>query len=97
MIPALQAQGAEVVAHDPAARSAAEAELPGVIWKDDPLDAVEDADALVILTEWNVYRGMNMKKILGEMSGNVMIDLRNVYEVNEMRELGFEYHCIGRT
>lgn len=96
IVPKLQEMGATVVAHDPAARSAAEAELQDVIWKDDPLDAVEDADALVILTEWNVYRGLDLKAVAGLMRGNVLVDLRNIFTLEEMERLPFAYHSLGR-
>ncbi|MEM7426671.1 MAG: UDP-glucose/GDP-mannose dehydrogenase family protein [Pseudomonadota bacterium] len=96
IIPALQELGGEVVAHDPAAMPAAEPELPGVIWKDDPLDAVEDADALVILTEWNLYRGLDLKAVAGLMRGNVLIDLRNIFTLEEVSKLPFAYHSLGR-
>ena len=54
-------------------------------------------DAIILLTEWNVYRGMDMTKVLTTMSGNTLIDLRNVYEINEMKAIGFDYHCVGRS
>ncbi len=96
IVPVLQARGAEIVAHDPAARSVAEPELPGVEWTDDPLDAVENADCLVILTEWNVYRGLDLRAVASLMRGQVLVDLRNIFTTEEMSKLPFSYHSLGR-
>ncbi len=96
IIPALQELGATVRAHDPVAREAAEPKLPGVNWADDPLDAVEDADCLVIVTEWNVYRGLDLKAVSGLMRTPVLVDLRNIYRSEEMADLPFAYHSLGR-
>ena len=54
------------------------------------------ADAAVLMTEWNAYRGMDLGRIKEIMSGNVFIDLRNVYEPEAMGEAGFDYVCVGR-
>ncbi len=97
IVPALQERGATIIAHDSAARTAAEPELPGVVWKDDPLDAAEDADGLVILTEWNAYRGLDLRAVAGLMRGRVLVDLRNIYTLEEMSKLPFAYHSLGRA
>ena len=55
-----------------------------------------DRDAIVLVTEWNQYRGLNLDKMRSLMSGNVFIDLRNVYEPDLMKKHGFLYTCIGR-
>ncbi len=96
IIPALQERGAEIVAHDPVARKNAEAELADLTWAADPLDAVEGADCLVILTEWNAYRGLDLKTVAGLMRSHVLVDLRNIFNLNEFADLPFSYHSLGR-
>ncbi len=96
IIPALQERGAVIVAHDPAARKNAEQELSDVKWASDPLDAVEGADALVILTEWNAYRGLDLNAVAGLMRSHVIVDLRNVFDPKQFEGLPFAYHSLGR-
>ena len=77
--------------------SEARAMLPeSVMYFDDIYAALAGADAVVLLTEWNAYRGMDLARIRQLMRGNVFLDLRNVYEPDAMRAAGFEYHCVGR-
>ena len=59
-------------------------------------ETLEGADAVVLLTEWNAYRGLDLDEVKRRMRGKVFIDLRNVYEPGQMRSLGFEYTCVGR-
>lgn len=96
IISALQEKGAEIVAHDPVARKNAEAELSNLEWVNDPLDAVEGADCLVILTEWNAYRGLDLMTVAGLMRSHVLVDLRNIFNLNEFADLPFSYHSLGR-
>jgi UDPglucose 6-dehydrogenase len=63
---------------------------------DDIYRTLADADAVVILTEWNAYRGLDPARVLTTMKGNTFIDLRNIYEPEQMRTAGFNYTCIGR-
>ena len=63
---------------------------------EDPYDAAKDADALVIITEWNEYRGLDLKRIASSMKEKVLVDLRNIYKVAEVEPHGFEYVSIGR-
>jgi UDPglucose 6-dehydrogenase len=97
VIPALQAAGATIRAHDPEAAQAAEPELPGVTWCADAYEAAQGADILVILTEWNAYRAMDMERLGEAMSGRVIIDMRNVYRLDDMRGQGFRYVSVGRS
>ncbi len=97
VIPALQAAGAAIRAHDPEAAEAAEPELPGVTWCADAYDAAQGADILVILTEWNTYRAMDMERLGEAMSGRVIIDMRNVYRLDDMRGKGLRYVSVGRS
>ena len=69
----------------------------GITYVDDPCHAINEADAVVILTEWNAFRGMDLEKIKQSMKDNKFIDLRNIYEPADMKKKGFDYHCIGRN
>ncbi len=97
ILPALLDKGATIKAHDPQGMEEAKELLPdSVSYHEDIMSTVDNADAVVLMTEWNTYRGMNLKDILKKMSGNAFIDLRNVYEAEQMQKAGFEYHCVGR-
>jgi UDPglucose 6-dehydrogenase len=96
IIPALQAEGAVVQAYDPEGMAAADAELPGVVWCQDAYGAMAHADAVVILTEWNVFRALDLEQAKRLLRRPIMIDLRNVYEPRDMMAAGFSYSSIGR-
>jgi UDPglucose 6-dehydrogenase len=96
VIPLLQEEGALVAAFDPAAMKTAQAHLEDVEWCADAYDAAKDADALVILTEWNEFRGLDLERIGESMKTRCLIDLRNVYKVQETQAHGFHYVSIGR-
>jgi UDPglucose 6-dehydrogenase len=96
IVPALQAAGATVRAYDPAGMKEAKALLEDVVWCDDAYKAMTDADALVIVTEWNAFRALDLKRIKALLRTPVMIDLRNIYKPHEMIEAGFQYTSIGR-
>ena len=97
ILPKLIGNGAAIQAHDPQAMPEARALLPeSVLYFDDIYAALSGADAAVLMTEWNAYRGMDLERVKGLMRGNVFIDLRNVYEPGLMRAAGFDYHCVGR-
>ncbi len=97
IIPALQVAGASIAAHDPAAMDHARTALSNVEWCADPYTAAQNADALVIITEWNEFRAMDLARIAGIMAAKRIIDLRNIYKVHEMQEHGFAYTSIGRS
>jgi len=97
ILPALLDKGAEVKAHDPESMEEAKKILPETLQYCDNLDeVVTDADAVVLMTEWNQYRGLDLEDVISKMKGNVFIDLRNVYENETMQKYGFEYFCVGR-
>ena len=97
IVPALVGGGADVHVVDPQGRHEGEALLPGVTWADDPYGAASGADAVVILTEWNEFRALDLKRMADIMSEAKMVDLRNIYSENTAREAGFEaYVSIGR-
>lgn len=98
ILPLLIEGGAEIKAHDPKGIEEAKELLPKELkYVEDPYQAIEGVDALVILTEWNSYRGMDLEKVKSIMTGNVFVDLRNIYEPSEMKKLGFDYYCVGRA
>jgi UDPglucose 6-dehydrogenase len=96
LLPALREAGAEVLAHDPAAGAHAAALMPGLRLADTPYEAAEGADALVIVTEWDAYRALDLRRLHQVMRGHVVVDLRNIYRPEEMAEIGFDYTSIGR-
>ncbi|PZO00835.1 MAG: UDP-glucose 6-dehydrogenase [Alphaproteobacteria bacterium] len=95
--PALIAAGATVQAFDPEGMREAAHLLPGVIFKDGPYDAVAGADVVVILTEWDQFRALDIDRIKLLLKQPVMVDLRNVYRPDDMRARGFRYTSIGRA
>ncbi len=88
--------GARVRAYDPVAMIETAEVIPEVNYADDEYSAVTGADALVLVTEWNQFRALDMKRIRDLMKTGKVADLRNIYEPEDMRELGFEYVGIGR-
>lgn len=96
IIPALQAAGAIVSAYDPAAMENAKAVVENVEWVDDAYATMKDADALVIVTEWNEFRSLQMDRVADLLKSKNIVDLRNIYKVSEMKALGFAYSSIGR-
>ncbi|MDR3566657.1 MAG: UDP-glucose/GDP-mannose dehydrogenase family protein [Syntrophobacteraceae bacterium] len=89
--------GASVRAHDPQAMEEAAKMLAGVTFCSNPYEACEGADALVLMTEWNEYRALDLYRIKGLLKAPLFIDLRNVYRPAAMRQLGFTYQSIGRA
>jgi UDPglucose 6-dehydrogenase len=96
IVPALQAAGARIRAHDPEGMGAARAQLADVLWCDGPYHAAEGSDVLVILTEWDAYRALDLDRLKSLMRGSTLIDLRNVYRPDEVEAAGFSYLGIGR-
>jgi UDPglucose 6-dehydrogenase len=96
MLPMLQARGARIRAFDPQGRSKGEGLIVGIEWGDSALEATEGADVLVVLTEWNEFRALDLKQLREGMQGNVLVDLRNMYSAALAEEAGFVYHSIGR-
>lgn len=96
LIAALQAQGAQVTAHDPEGMHEAEKVLSDVTFAAGAYEAVEDADATVIVTEWDRFRALDLRRLRGLMRRPVVVDLRNIYRPEDMAEEGFTYVSIGR-
>jgi len=98
ILPALLEKGAQIQAHDPQGMKEAAHYLPaGISYKDSPYQACEGADALILMTEWNQYRALDFVRIKSLMKTCLFIDLRNVYEPEGMKELGFTYTGVGRS
>ncbi len=96
IIPHLQGAGAKISAYDPKAMMEARQHFSDLTYHDDPYATVENADAMVILTEWDQFRALDLDRIKSLMRGTTIIDLRNIYIPAEMRSHGFTYTSIGR-
>ncbi len=96
IITRIHEMGAEVKAYDPVAMPRAEELMPWVTYCATPYDVAKGADALLVITEWNEFKQLNMERIRDLMREPVLLDGRNVYEPTEMRRLGFRYYGVGR-
>lgn len=96
IIRTLTSRGAKVKAFDPVAMDEARHCLDDVEFATDEYDAISGADALVIITEWNQFRALDMSRVKELLKSPKIADLRNIYEPEDMRELGFEYIGVGR-
>ncbi|MBU0979485.1 MAG: UDP-glucose/GDP-mannose dehydrogenase family protein [Nanoarchaeota archaeon] len=96
VIDQLKEAGAEVIAFDPVAKDVAKRILKGIEYTDTPLEAATDADALIIVTEWDEFRQLDKVKLKQLMKRPNVIDGRNIYEAEEMAALGFNYISVGR-
>jgi len=96
IIPGLQKGGAKIRAYDPKAMEAARSIFKNIGYGADAYDVAKGSDALVIITEWNQFRNLDLPRIKKLMKRPIFIDLRNVYEPERMRELGFRYFGVGR-
>ena len=97
IIPALQKLGASVRAFDPEGMHEAEKLLSDVAYAKDAYDAIQGADVLVILTEWNEFRSLDWERVRQQMPGRIVVDLRNIYDPALVSREGFAYHSIGRA
>jgi len=97
IVPALVGGGARVRVVDPQGRREGEVLLPGVHWEEDPYKAAQNADAVVILTEWNEFRALDLARLAKKMATPRMADLRNIYSAKDAKRAGFDgYTAIGR-
>jgi UDPglucose 6-dehydrogenase len=97
ILPALQKLGASIRAYDPAAMDEARKVLDGVALCADPYEAVTGCDGVILMTEWNQFRNLDLDRIKSLLRRPIFIDLRNVYEPKRMREAGFTYVGVGRA
>jgi len=96
IIPALQAAGAKIRAYDPEGMHEAQKLLKDITWCDDSYEAAQGADLLVIITEWNQFRALDLQRLKTLLKQPLMVDLRNIYKPAEMRQAGYVYHSVGR-
>ena len=96
IIPALQKGGAKIRAYDPKAMENARMALRNIVYGKDAYDTAKGCDALVILTEWNQFRNLDLPRLRSLLKNPVFIDLRNVYEPAKMKQAGFHYSAVGR-
>jgi UDPglucose 6-dehydrogenase len=97
VLPALAAKGARVIAYDPAGMGEAGKLIPNLATAPDPYSCLDGADALLILTEWEQFRALDLDRIKKLLRTPVIVDLRNIYEPTEMRARGFTYSSVGRV
>jgi UDPglucose 6-dehydrogenase len=97
LIMALQDMGVKVRVYDPVGMEQAKQVLADVTYCDGPYDCVEDADAVVIVTEWEQFRALDFERVKSLMACPVMVDLRNIYRPEDMKNQGFAYTCVGRS
>lgn len=96
IVQALQDAGVNVVAYDPEGMEAAKPLMPGVEFRSDPYAVAQGADALALVTEWNAFRALDLGRIASAMRTPVLVDLRNIYQPEEVRRQGFHYSSVGR-
>ncbi|MCA0202560.1 MAG: UDP-glucose 6-dehydrogenase, partial [Proteobacteria bacterium] len=97
VITALMDGGATIRAYDPEGMEQAKAVLPaGVTYCGDAYECVAGADAAVIVTEWNIFRALDLDRVKATMAAPVLVDLRNVYRAEQVRAKGFSYADVGR-
>ena len=96
ILPILQEGGAQIFAYDPAGMGEAKQHFENVTYCDGPYDTLEGADAVVIITEWDEFRALDLTRVKSMLKSPIMVDLRNIYPPLEMKEAGYEYHSIGR-
>jgi UDPglucose 6-dehydrogenase len=96
IVPALIGAGATVTVCDPQGEREGRDLLPGVTWETDPYRAAAGADALIVLTEWNLFRGLSLPRLHDAMNGDVLVDLRNIYDAALAVSAGFRYQSVGR-
>jgi len=97
ILPSLQQGGAKVRAYDPEGMGEAKEMFENVDWCEDAYQTMEGADVLVIITEWNAFRALDIERVKSLMKTPILVDLRNIYIPEEMKKAGVSYHCIGRA
>jgi len=97
IIKTLLKEGAKIRAYDPVSMEEAEKILPEIKYCKDPYNTLKGADALIIMTEWNQFRNLELDKIKALLNSPFFFDLRNIYDPQKMREKGFQYYSVGRA
>ncbi|NQY96448.1 MAG: UDP-glucose/GDP-mannose dehydrogenase family protein [Henriciella sp.] len=96
IVPALIEAGATIRAFDPEAMEEAEKLMDGLNYAENAYEAVDGADAMIILTEWDQFRALDLERIKASLKSDIVVDLRNIYSPEDMAKRGFEYTSIGR-
>jgi UDPglucose 6-dehydrogenase len=96
ILPAMQKAGATIRAFDPEGMTEAKEMLDDIDWCEDAYSTMEGADALVIITEWNAFRGLDFDRVKSLLKSPILVDLRNIYNPDDMAAAGMVYHCLGR-
>jgi UDPglucose 6-dehydrogenase len=96
IVAALQAAGATIRAYDPESMTEAKSMMEDVIWCENAYEVMEEVDALSIVTEWNEFRALDLERMKSLLKDPILVDLRNIYDADEMEKAGFNYSCIGR-
>lgn len=96
ILPILHEKGANIQAYDPIGMKEAQKVLPFLSYAKNPYDAMKEADALIILTEWNEFRSLNFQKAASLLNTPLLIDMRNIYTLEEIRKTPFSYYSLGR-
>lgn len=96
IVAALLEAGAQVQAYDPEGMDEAKMLMPDVTYCSDAYAAMDGADALTVVTEWNEFRSLDLERVKKSLSAPILVDLRNIYSPDDMRQAGFEYYCVGR-
>ena len=97
IIAKLLSEGAMIKAYDPISMENTTHIFPDICYAKNAYEVAEEADALMIVTEWNEFKQLNMERIKEHMKTPLLFDGRNIYDPVRLRRLGFDYHCIGRT
>ncbi len=96
ILPLLHEKGAQIRAHDPQGMTETAQQFPDFTYVDNAYEAADNADVLVLFTEWNQYRALDLQELKSRMKSPVLVDLRNVYNPQQMKEAGFVYVGVGR-
>ena len=96
IVETLQKAGAKIRTYDPEAMGEAKKMITGVVWCDSAYETLGGADALVIVTEWNQFRSLDLGRVKDLMASPVIVDLRNIYDPTDMANAGIHYTCVGR-
>jgi UDPglucose 6-dehydrogenase len=97
IIKQLLKENAKIRAYDPVSMKSTQSILPDITYCKDPYDAVKDANAIVIVTEWNQFRNLELDKLKRLLKEPYFFDLRNIYEPQKLKDKGFKYYCVGRS
>ena len=97
IVASLAGDGAEIHAYDPESMAQARPLMPEVSFHDDVYSAIEGADALAIVTEWDAFRALDLDRVKKLLKTPVIVDLRNIYRPSDVRKRGFTYASVGRA